>query len=98
MGYTIATLQKNPKSKEVCVGVFFLGQDNTGGPRVYVQTKAGAFPYKATMVTSNGDVVLSNCEAFLRELERQTKMSQITYYYTEDEDRAAEYLATLAGG
>jgi len=98
MGHTIATLQKNPKTKEVCVGVFSLGENAQGEPQIFVTTKAGVFPYKATMITTSGDVVLSNCESFLRELERQSKISQITYYYTEDIDRAEEYLQTLISG
>lgn len=93
MGYTIATLQKNPKSKPTCVGLFFLGEDG----RVWVQTKTRLVPYKATMVTATGDVVMSNSDAFLKELARQTKLSQITYFYTQDEDMAAEYRALLTG-
>jgi hypothetical protein len=52
-------------------------------------------PYKATMVTINGDVVMSNSEAFLKELARQSKLSQISYFYTQDEDLVAEYRALL---
>jgi hypothetical protein len=93
MGYTLAMMQKHPKAKPLCVGIFSLKEDG----RVWVQTKSSFIPYKATMVTLNGDVIMSNCEAFLKELERQSKLSQITYYYIEDEDRAAEYRDALIG-
>ena len=91
MGYTLAMMQKNPKAKPTCVGIFSLEEDG----RVWVQTKSSFIPYKATMVTINGDVIMSNCEAFLKELDRQSKLSLITYYYIEDEDRSAEYRDTL---
>jgi hypothetical protein len=90
MGYTLAMLG-NPGSKQKCIGIFSIGEDG----RVWVQTAESITPYKATMVSTHGDVIVSNCEAFLKELERQSKMSKITYYYTENEDTVEEYKLLL---
>ena len=90
MGFTLAMLSKNPKSKTSCIGIFSVVEN-----RVYVQTATSFVPYRATLVTNDGTVILSNCEQFLQELERQAKISQITYYYTIDEDMMSEYKALL---
>lgn len=91
--HTIALFQKTPKNKPTVCGIFSLEEDG----RVWVQTKTAFRPYKATLVTANNDIIMSNCVEFLKELARQAKLSQISYYYTEDDDVVAEYSDLLVG-
>ena len=90
MGWCLAFFQRNPKAKSECIGIYEV-VDN----QVYVQTKTQRRLYSATEVTNDGHVILSNGEAFLKELQRSDKSPQITYLYTEDEDLVAEYKQLL---
>lgn len=83
--------QKEPKSKPEVVGIFTLQDDG----RIWVLTNNAHRPYNATMVSVYGHVVPSDTELFLKELARQTKMSQITYYFIENEDMIEEYKSLL---
>jgi hypothetical protein len=87
----LAFYQKNPKTKPVIKGILELGND----ARVYLQTSSTRRPYKASLVTPDGHVLLADSEEFLRELARQSKLSQITYEYTEDTDTIEEYRSLL---
>lgn len=89
--YCFAFFQENPKAKPKIIGILEL-QDN----RIVVITKTGIKPYKASLVTQSGNVLISNSEEFLRELARQSKMSQITYEFSNDFDKAEEYKILLS--
>lgn len=91
MSAVLAFLQRNPKTKPVIQAILEIGPDN----RVYAQTKTARRPYTATLVTPDGHVLLSDSEEFLRELSRQSKLSQVSYEYTEDMDKIEEYRALL---
>jgi hypothetical protein len=87
----LAFFQKNPKTKPVIKGILELGPDQ----KIYLQTSNNRRPYRASLVTPDGHVLLADSEEFLRELARQSKLSQITYEYTEDTDRIEEYRSLL---
>ena len=84
-------MQKTPKTKPKIIGILELGADN----RVMVLTNKGSRPYKASLVTSEGHPITAFSEEFLKELSRQSKLSQVTYEYTEDVDKVEEYRALL---
>jgi hypothetical protein len=83
--------QKNPKTKPVIKGILELGPDQ----KIYLQTATARRPYKASLVTTDGHVLLADSEEFLKELSRQSKLSQITGEYVEDTDKIEEYRALL---
>ena len=87
----LAFYQRNPKTKLNIKGVLELETDG----KIYVQTAMSHRPYKASLVTAEGHVLLANSEEFLKELSRQAKLSQLTFEYTEDYDKVLEYKTVL---
>jgi len=93
MSATLVFFQKNPKVKPVIKAVLQLN-----GDKILATTATSVRPYRASLVTPEGHVLLANSEEFLKELGRQSKLSQVTYEYAEDVDKIAEYFALLQGG
>lgn len=90
-GFALAFFQKNPKAKPTIQAI--LSCENS---KIFVQTKDSKRPYKsASLVTPDGVPLLADSTNYLKELARQSKLSQITYEYTENTDRAAEYMELL---
>lgn len=87
----LAFYQRNPKTKPTIKGVLELETDG----KIYVQTTTSRRPYKASLVTPDGHVLLANSEEFLKELSRQAKLSQFTFEYSEDYDKILEYKTVL---
>jgi len=91
-GYCLAFFQKNPKVKVKILGILSLESDG----RIWVQTATTKKPYKsASLVTPDGVPLLADSINYLKELARQSKLSQITYEYTENLDRVSEYMELL---
>jgi len=91
-GYALAFFQKNPKSKPTIQAILSLEADG----RIYVQTTTSKRPYKsASLVTPDGMPLLADSLNYLKELARQSKLSQITYEYSENLDRVSEYMDLL---
>jgi hypothetical protein len=88
--YCFVFFQKIPKNKPKIVGILELLDE-----KIVMITKNGIKPYKASLVTSNGHILMSNSVEFLKELARQSKLSQITYEFSEDFDKAEEYKKIL---
>jgi hypothetical protein len=84
--YCFAFFQKNPKSKPKIIGVLELINE-----KIIMFTKNGEKPYKASLVTQNGHILMSNSVEFLKELAKQSKISQITYEFSEDFGKAEVY-------
>jgi hypothetical protein len=94
-GFALAFFQKNPKVKPKIQAILSLESDG----RIYVQTAGMKRPYaSASLVTPDGHPLLADSLNYLKELARQSKLSQITYEYTENTDRVAEYNDLLMQG
>jgi len=90
-GFALAFYQRNPRAKPTIQAI--LSCENA---KIFVQTKTTKRPYKsASLVTSDGVPILADCLNYLKELSRQSSLSQITYEYTENIDRVKEYLELL---
>ena len=89
-GYTLAFFQKNPKAKPTIQAILSFEND-----RIWVQTSRAKIPYKSASLVSDGMPILANSLNYLKELSRQTRLSQITYEYTENIDRVSEYMDLL---
>lgn len=93
-GYCLAFIQRNPKTKPKIQAI--LSFENGV---IYVQTATMKRPYaSASLVTPDGMPLLANSLNYLKELARQSKMSQISYEYTENLDRVQEYMDLLMQG
>ena len=91
-GFALAFFQKNPKTKGKIQAILSLEADG----RIYVQTALTKRPYaSASLVTPDGAPILADSLNYLKELARQSKMSQISYEYTENVDRVQEYMELL---
>ena len=86
----LAFYQKNPSSKPKIKAILQLIDNN-----IYSQTVDRRRVYRTSLVTPEGFVLMADSSEFLKELARQSKLSQITYEYNEDEDRIAEYMNLL---
>ena len=87
-GFALAFFQKNPKTKGKIQAILSLEADG----KIYVQTAVAKRPYaSASLVTPDGAPILADSLNYLKELARQSKMSQVSYEYTENVDRVAEY-------
>jgi len=86
-GFCLAFMQKNPKVKPKIQAI--LSFENG---IIYVQTATTKRPLtSASLVTPDGVPLLANSLNYLKELARQSKMSQISYEYTSNIDRVSEY-------
>ncbi len=87
-GFALAFYQKNPKQKPKIQAILSLESDG----KIYVQTSTVKRPFaSASLVTSDGHPLLADSLNFLKELARQSKMSQISYEYSTNVDRVQEY-------
>ena len=94
-GYALAFFQKNPKAKPTILAILSLESDE----RIWVQTATAKRPMKsASLVTPDGMPILATNLNYLKELARQSKLSQISYEYTENLDRVSEYMDLLIKG
>jgi len=94
-GYCLAFYQKNPKVKPKIQAILSLESDG----KIYVQTATTKRPFtSASLVTPDGHPMLADSLNFLKELARQSKLSQVSYEYTTNLDRVAEYIDLLLAG
>jgi hypothetical protein len=90
-GYCLSFYQRNPRAKPTIQAI--LSCENA---EIFVQMKDSKRKYKsASLVTPDGHPILANSLNYLKELSRQSTLSQITYEYTENIDRVKEYLELL---
>ena len=90
-GWCLAFMQRNPKTKGKIQAIY-----SFEGGMIYVQTALSKRPLtSASLVTPDGHPLLADSLNYLKELARQSKMSQISYEYTENIDRVQEYSELL---
>ena len=93
MAYLLVFFQKNPKTRSKIIGILFIGEDGN----IYCDNGTTQRVYEASLVTPENHVLVSKSEEFLKELARQSKVSQITYLYTDNVDLVQEWWDLLRG-
>lgn len=92
MAAAIATFQKSPLDAPEVIGIFILEDD-----KIFLKTKKETKVCKSVLINSNRHFIAPSSELYLKELARQDKLSQISYFYIEDESQIAYYEKVLTG-
>jgi len=92
MPATIAVFQKDLESSPELIGIFLLEND-----KIVLKTKDSDKNCKLFLTSGSGSIISPNSELYLKELSCQDNLSQLSYYYIDDEASVLNYQNSLFG-